>query len=485
VFSLAAVMHEMLWGRRVAGTGAQTAAWRCALPGGDLEELRAVFGRGLADDPADRFETALAFVDALKEAFVAGAASRPPRVSRAMATAEPRLPLDEPLLEEEQIEIDPVRAVVEEPAIHEDDDLDLRSPEALRDAEDARYVDVEAAPAIVADFEPEPPVEAAPPITVEPVHEAPLEPPPPEPPPPESSPALEAPRLLELPEEPLAAPVQMAREAERGPEPPAAMFASERLAEHARSAMWPLVLALVVGLALGFAGGYGVGIREHTESAPAAAASPAAANAPAAPSAATPGAMPKATDGTAFTEEKIPAPAPAPAETAPRPAAAPATPAAEATGRLLVRSTPAGATVFVDGRERGRTPLALRGLDHGTHAVRVSRDGYVAQERRVALTRARPSQAMTLTLIRERAPRAASAESAAERFTGALVVESRPAGATVYVDGRRAGTTPLSVTGMRAGEHAVRLDLPGYRRWTASVRVVAGEHNRVTASLER
>jgi hypothetical protein len=36
-----------------------------------------------------------------------------------------------------------------------------------------------------------------------------------------------------------------------------------------------------------------------------------------------------------------------------------------------------------------------------------------------------------------------------------------------------------------AGEHAVRLEYDGYRRWTSSVRVVASEQNRVTASLER
>jgi hypothetical protein len=38
---------------------------------------------------------------------------------------------------------------------------------------------------------------------------------------------------------------------------------------------------------------------------------------------------------------------------------------------------------------------------------------------------------------------------------------------------------------VRAGEHAVRLEHDGYRRWSGSVRVVAAEQNRVTASLER
>ena len=36
-----------------------------------------------------------------------------------------------------------------------------------------------------------------------------------------------------------------------------------------------------------------------------------------------------------------------------------------------------------------------------------------------------------------------------------------------------------------AGEHVIRLELSGYRMWSSSVRVVANERNRLTASLEK
>jgi hypothetical protein len=64
-------------------------------------------------------------------------------------------------------------------------------------------------------------------------------------------------------------------------------------------------------------------------------------------------------------------------------------------------------------------------------------------------------------------------------------VESRPAGAKVYLDGKLLGTTPLSLPSVPAGDHALRLERDGYRRWSTSVTVVASENNRVTASLER
>jgi hypothetical protein len=71
-----------------------------------------------------------------------------------------------------------------------------------------------------------------------------------------------------------------------------------------------------------------------------------------------------------------------------------------------------------------------------------------------------------------------------EGFVGSIVVETRPTTARVFIDGREAGRTPLVVPNVRAGSHVVRIELDGHRTWTSSVRVVAGERRRVTASLE-
>ena len=65
------------------------------------------------------------------------------------------------------------------------------------------------------------------------------------------------------------------------------------------------------------------------------------------------------------------------------------------------------------------------------------------------------------------------------------MVDSRPSGASVFVDDRLVGTTPLLIDPLDAGAHRVRIERDGYRRWTSSVRIVAGERERVAASLER
>jgi PEGA domain-containing protein len=179
---------------------------------------------------------------------------------------------------------------------------------------------------------------------------------------------------------------------------------------------------------------------------------------------------------------------------APRPAPPVAQPAApaEGSGRLSVRSTPAGAHLFVDGKDAGPTPQTVRDLAPGTHVIRVVQDGYTTEERRVVISASRPAQSLSVELVQPHVPveRVASAPAPSTpgtvgRFIGVLVVDSRPPGARVFVDGKAAGNTPLEVSSVDAGSHALRLEMDGYQRWTSAVRVVAGERNRVTASLER
>jgi hypothetical protein len=253
-----------------------------------------------------------------------------------------------------------------------------------------------------------------------------------------------------------------------------------------------LLLALGVGISVGFAAGYGVGNHDRTTAQSAAAPAP-----PPAP----------ASSAKEFTESAVPAAPESPAASRQPPAASTQPPAAsvqpsaagrqasapDASGRLLVRSTPSGARVRFDGKDAGVTPFVAHDVATGAHQVQVSRDGYVTVDRRVVITKANPAQSLTIPLERE--PVASSGTRAAVpepstpgtmgRFAGGLRIESRPTGAKVFLDGKLIGTTPLAVASVSAGEHAVRLEYDGYRRWSSSVRVVASEQNRVTASLER
>jgi PEGA domain-containing protein/protein kinase-like protein len=469
VFSLAAVMHEALWGRRVAATGEGVADGLTQIAGAHLATLQATFVRALADDPLDRFETALEFAEALKGAFphVALLAPVPPPVrSRRKGRSqdesrESRVESGESGVESREAGVErrePAGASQETPApevpidhprlpLEGMDDLPLAAADVVPAVDEFRLTTDEAKPT----------AEDVPPLTDDSRH-----------------PTLDS----RLPTS-----------------PPAGLITGgdgeSSVLERSQSAVWPIGLALVVGIALGFAGGYGFGVRER--SAPQLASAPPPAGhefterAVAEPT--------KVVEPTKVEDPKIqPAPEPAvekpPAE---RPrvekkAEAPAETRNAGLGRLSIRSTPSGAMVAVDGRESGRTPMTVRDLSIGAHRVEITHEGFAPADKRVTITRAHPAQSMTVTLDAVRVTPAASKASpsptAPAAVSGTLQVESRPAGANVYVDGRMIGTTPLSQAVM-SGEHGIRLELNGYREWTSTVRVTAAATSRVTASLER
>lgn len=173
---------------------------------------------------------------------------------------------------------------------------------------------------------------------------------------------------------------------------------------------------------------------------------------------------------------------PAPARPVPPLAA---TPAAASPGRLLVRSTPSGAEVFLNGERRGVSPVAVRDLALGAYTVRVVRPGFEPSQQRVVLEPGRPARALEVVLARAGAPAtaAAAAASASTATTGSLLIESRPSGAQAFVDGVAVGRTPATVPAAAVGARAVRIQLPGYLIISTTTRVEPGARVRVAVTL--
>ena len=467
IFSLAALVHEWLWTKRVTGVGRQAADALPPLPGADSAALHQLFARALAHSPDERFDTAQQFADALKAALAgvpgAQAEAAPSRTRGstlpAHGASEPRLPLDGP---GELIRVKEAVPV---------GDLDLQAVESSPIDQDEGESAAIVAPAVV----------NAPLRRPEAAHPAPRQD-----------------RGREL-----------AHRADRSAQPESASAALGAT----RSAVWPLGVALVLGVSLGFAAGYevaswqrqagaepagteapapaasanaGSSARDFTENAVTREPGPAEAAAAGTGATLTPNAMSappaKVSEGTASPSRAVrPLPNPRVPPAAARASVAAATP----TGRLLIRSTPAGARVLLDGKDVGETPLTIRDLARGAHTVRLVRDGYVAEQRRVVISAGRPAQSITVELASDRPASPPPQTPRPGQSLAALQVESRPAGASVFLDGQLVGKTPLELGEVSAGEHAVRLELDGYRRWSSSVRVAAGERSRVAASLDR
>jgi serine/threonine-protein kinase len=538
VFSLAALVHELLWGRRLTAIGGEAADALTDLPGGDLLRLQDAFACALAFDPVDRFETAADFAAAIARAFpdiritTESPASVRPRTDATVQVQEGRSDENEdgeatvqlkPYTWDEDATLtmtldtrdedptsgsnrdgdDDVTAGLESDA---DDNGDRASPDArlpfepdLRDGlgmdgrsrqqsmvEDRLNTvgpeDADAAHVLETVGEPhDVELRAGAAARYDDMETAP-------------APALES-------EDDRADPT-VAASALRLPmfqqaDSPRRVEAPDDWREPVQSLKGPLAVALILGLAVGFAGGYVLGGRSAT---PAVTSAPGAATAPAAPATSANAAAPP---GREFTEAAVgaanpvpptpgasatPATRSGPGVVRPEPAGEKGTPGAAAVtapGRLIVRSTPAGARVFVDGREQGQTPATIRDLAPGTHQVRITRDGYVAEERRLAITTAQPSPSLSVVLKRTAPVASPAAPADVGTSTGTLTVLSRPDGARVFLDDQLVGTTPLTLPQVGAGQHAVRLEREGYRSWSSSIRMAGGQRQRVAASLDR
>ncbi|QDE89421.1 PEGA domain-containing protein [Myxococcus xanthus] len=70
------------------------------------------------------------------------------------------------------------------------------------------------------------------------------------------------------------------------------------------------------------------------------------------------------------------------------------------------------------------------------------------------------------------------------RPAGTLVVESKPAGASVLVRGQELGVTPLKGVEMPAGQHPVVVSLPGYSAFSQYTEVASAKSTEVKATLE-
>jgi hypothetical protein len=75
--------------------------------------------------------------------------------------------------------------------------------------------------------------------------------------------------------------------------------------------------------------------------------------------------------------------------------------------------------------------------------------------------------------------------SAAQPFVGSLSIDSEPSGATVFVNRRAVGETPMMLDSLRVGSYVIRLELGSYQPWTAAVRVSAIGQTRVSATLQK
>jgi formylglycine-generating enzyme required for sulfatase activity len=126
---------------------------------------------------------------------------------------------------------------------------------------------------------------------------------------------------------------------------------------------------------------------------------------------------------------------------------------------VRLSSIPPAAVVKVDGRPLGKTPIELE-LAAGAHDIEISSERYKTWRGRVEVIGGQP---VTLPEVR------------LEPADGRLAIRSRPSGASVLVDGRYVGQTPVEVDIGPGKEHEIQLSKSGFERASRKVTVASGE----------
>jgi hypothetical protein len=140
-------------------------------------------------------------------------------------------------------------------------------------------------------------------------------------------------------------------------------------------------------------------------------------------------------------------------------------------GNIRVLTNVEGASVFLDGDDRGKAPIDLKDVKPGDHVVEVRAAGFVTREERVTVA-AGAATVLKLDL-----------QSDGATSVGVVKVVSPVPEALVYIDGEKIGGVPQEKE-LSTGEHFVVVSKPGFKRFERKLVVEEGKVITVTAELK-
>jgi len=137
------------------------------------------------------------------------------------------------------------------------------------------------------------------------------------------------------------------------------------------------------------------------------------------------------------------------------------------TGMLYVRSDPSGATVLVDGVERGKTPVLIRDLPAGMHSIELTLEG--AQPKKES--------------VKVEAGAVGKFDAELKAPEASLTIITQPLEALVVLDRVSRGATPLTLQGLGVGEHRLLIRKQGFEDHASTVVLAAGESRTLEIAL--
>ncbi len=137
-------------------------------------------------------------------------------------------------------------------------------------------------------------------------------------------------------------------------------------------------------------------------------------------------------------------------------------------GRVNIISDPPDARVYVDGKYMGSTPLKVT-IPYGKHSVEVSKKGF---------------EKVTFTFnLKKPAVRLRAKLKPRGKKMARLDISTSPSGASVYIDGRLEGKTPIPSLDVEPGTHVISIRLEGYKEIRKKLALKEGESRMLMETL--
>ncbi|MBW2682200.1 MAG: PEGA domain-containing protein, partial [Deltaproteobacteria bacterium] len=135
---------------------------------------------------------------------------------------------------------------------------------------------------------------------------------------------------------------------------------------------------------------------------------------------------------------------------------------------ISFNSVPTGATVFIDDRQVGQTPLSFELLSGG-HEVSLTKELFAGSSLDIVVTAGKP-EAHRIKM---------------QSLPARLTLSSKPAQAAVSIDKEYKGITPLTISLSSQTEHEIVLSSPGHKSTSRVLTLRPGEEQKLSLTLKQ
>ena len=133
---------------------------------------------------------------------------------------------------------------------------------------------------------------------------------------------------------------------------------------------------------------------------------------------------------------------------------------------LFVRSKPEGARVVFNDEYKGKTPVGFSVTDKEGY-LQITKEGYTSWEESIEV---QPYRTNTIDVNLQ------------TKEYGTLAIDSVPAGASIFIDGKFKGLTPMQLY-LEAGRLRIEIGKDGYRKWSKFISLPSNQYKSVFVTL--